>query len=215
MSYKPQANVARVARNKLRCCPIPGDRRLARPQSTGPFVPSAIRAVSDGPLGLPRQGPQSYHRRGARFVGGDQPCRHQTAARADSLILLSVRSDGKRGGLRGSPVMTPLMLSEGSGRIPPHPPDHDGDPRPRQTSRNPAFWGRISPVFWGLRCNVVGGWGGSAHYPDPTAQSAPAHASEVVVRRVDRRGRSGPPQPASALQKPPKNAKFLFFLSSC
>ena len=31
--------------------------------------------------------------------------------------------------------------------------------------------GPIFPVFWGLRCKVLGGWGGSAHYPDPTAQS--------------------------------------------
>ena len=27
-------------------------------------------------------------------------------------------------------------------------------------------------LFWGLRCENEGGWGGSAHYADPTAQSA-------------------------------------------
>ena len=75
---------------------------------------------------------------------------------------------------------------------PPHPPCHDVDPRPRQTSRNPAFLGRISPVFWALRCKVVGGWGGSAHYPDPTAQSA---------RRVNSKcRRTGGPRPGAPVR---------------
>ena len=60
---------------------------------------------------------------------------------------------------------------------------------------------RISPVFCPLRCKVVGGWGGSAHYPDPTAQSAPVPPP--------RRARSpGPAQPACQTCE---NAKFLLF----
>ena len=41
-----------------------------------------------------------------------------------------------------------------------------GDPpRPPENAEKMA-------LFWGLRCENEGGWGGSAHYPDPTAQSA-------------------------------------------
>ena len=60
----------------------------------------------------------------------------------------------------------------GSGSEPPPPPSLDGDPRPHIPPKSGPKKGRISPDFWGLRCNVQGGWGGSAHYPDPTAQSA-------------------------------------------
>ena len=103
--------------------------------------------------------------------GADRPCRPQTAARADCLIPPLGRSPDA-GGLRppGGPRTSPES-GEGSGLDPPHPPGLDVDPRARQTSRNPAPRGRISPVFWPLRCKVEGGWGGSAHYPDPTAQS--------------------------------------------
>ena len=96
------------------------------------------------------------------------------------------------------------------GWIPPHPPDHDVDPRPRQTSRNPAPKGRISPVFWGLRCKVVGGWGGSAHYPDPTAQSAAASGPATCATR-GRPGRLPGPSSQLSLPKPPKFAKIFFF----
>ena len=77
----------------------------------------------------------------------------------------------------------------GSGLEPPHPPVTTLILGPCSTSRNPAFWGRISPVFWALRCKVVGGWGGSAHYPDPTAQSVePVYAERRAASR-DRPGR--------------------------
>ena len=84
--------------------------------------------------------------------------------------------------------------SWGSGLEPPSPPCLDVDPRPRQTSRNPAFLGRISPVFWALRCKVEGGWGGSAHYPDPTAQSASACAPRRATRHAAPVGPSGTPR---------------------
>ena len=97
------------------------------------------------------------------------------------------------------------------GWSPRHPPVLDVDPRGLQTSRNPAPRGRISPVFWPLRCKVEGGWGGSAHYPDPTAQSV---RPEYAERRLP--ARAGPPPPgaqpaSSALPDLPKNAKFLLF----
>ena len=109
----------------------------------------------------------------------------------------------------------------GSGRWPPSPPCHDVDPRPRQTSTIRPFWGRISPVFWALRCKVVGGWGGSAHYPDPTAQSAPDLSREPPPPRPARPRRrrprpGGSPGPFRSLSpaisaKSTKNAKFCNF----
>ena len=73
------------------------------------------------------------------------------------------------------------------------------------------FWGRISPVFWALRCKVVGGWGGSAHYPDPTAQSAEAAEQPPPTRARHAGAAAGPPQPASASPNLPKSSTFLLF----
>ena len=84
---------------------------------------------------------------------------------------------------------------------PPHPPCLDVDPRPRQTSRNPAFLGRISPVFWALRCKVEGGWGGSAHYPDPTAQSASAVSAEPRAAPPPGPRPASPSRPSKIRQK--------------
>ena len=39
------------------------------------------------------------------------------------------------------------------------------------------------PDFQALRCTAQGGWGGSAHYPDPTAQSALIAATPRAPRR--------------------------------
>ena len=39
---------------------------------------------------------------------------------------------------------------------------------------DPPGGGPKIAILGALRCRVRGGWGGSAHYPDPTAQSAPA-----------------------------------------
>ena len=104
----------------------------------------------------------------------------------------------------------------GSGRWPPSPPCHDVDPRPRQTSTIRPFWGRISPVFWALRCKVVGGWGGSAHYPDPTAQSAAPRERRRRQHgghgRGARRGLPGAVRGLDSLQssKMPNSAIFAF-----
>ena len=57
----------------------------------------------------------------------------------------------------------------------------------------PLIWALIRGRFCGAKstsgCRAQGGWGGSAHYPDPTAQSAPA----CVARAC------GPPHPPHAL----------------
>ena len=67
----------------------------------------------------------------------------------------------------------------GSGRgCPPNPPHQRLILEASQPPKSDPFWGRISPVFSPLWCKVVGGWGGSAHYPDPTAQSARAPPRE-------------------------------------
>ena len=42
--------------------------------------------------------------------------------------------------------------------------------RPNPGLQRPEFF----RIFGPLRCSAQGGWGGSAHYPDPTAQSAHA-----------------------------------------
>ena len=56
-----------------------------------------------------------------------------------------------------------------------------------------------------------GGWGGSAHYPDPTAQSALLAAPRPQTAGAHGGAPSGPSQPASASQICSKNAKFLLF----
>ena len=38
-------------------------------------------------------------------------------------------------------------------------------------------------LFYPLLCKAIGEWGGSAHYPDPTAQSASASHAETRTRR--------------------------------
>ena len=78
----------------------------------------------------------------------------------------------------------------GSGRgCPPNPPHQRLILEASQPPKSDPFWGRISPVFSPLWCKVVGGWGGSAHYPDPTAQSASACAPRRTSRRTASRGR--------------------------
>ena len=65
------------------------------------------------------------------------------------------------------------------GWSPSHPPV-DFDPRGGLAGFSVPFWWSLRDPKKGpkigqkppLRCKVQGGWGGSAHYPDPTAQSA-------------------------------------------
>ena len=59
-----------------------------------------------------------------------------------------------------------------------------------------------------LRCKAQGGWGGSAHSPDPTAQSATQTRRRTRAARHVRGGPSGPDHPGSAglagRQTPPR-----------
>ena len=72
------------------------------------------------------------------------------------------------GGCRPRPLVV-RGSGQWAGAPPPPPPGRD--PRPLNPAKSGPPKGRIFPDFWGLRCSAQGGWGGSAHYPDPTAQS--------------------------------------------
>ena len=180
----------------------------AHARQSGP--PCPIPGISAQPLG-------DGHRGGSLELadvgtGGDQPMSAQTAARPDSLVrplVVSVRSTDPRAAPKvasGGPDSDRWVVAGA-----PLTPLSRFNPRPRQTSRNPAPRGRISPVFWALRCKVVGGWGGSAHYPDPTAQSAEAAEQPPPTRARHAGGAAGPPQPASASPNLPKSSTFLLF----
>ena len=71
----------------------------------------------------------------------------------------------------------------------------------------PAWWSKKDHHFGGVRCKVVGEWGGSAHQPDPTAQSvAAASPATAIVRGATGHGcargfggQAGPfPQPTES-----------------
>ena len=94
----------------------------------------------------------------------------------------------------------------GSGRSSPTPLSMTLILGPAKPPKSGPGKGRISPVFWALRCKVMGGWGGSAHYPDPTAQSAPRAAREPSPPA----GRSRGPDLPEICQK-----CQIFFFSSC
>ena len=49
----------------------------------------------------------------------------------------------------------------------------------------PSKRGEKSDTDLPLRCKVQGGWGGSAHYPDPTAQSVAAALRPSLAVRQD------------------------------
>ena len=86
----------------------------------------------------------------------------------------------------------PLVV-RGSGQWSgPPPPPSGRDPRPRNPAKSGPPKGRIFPVFWVLRCSAQGGWGGSAHYPDPTAQSARSAETRRVASGRRDRGPLGP-----------------------
>ena len=74
---------------------------------------------------------------------------------------------------------------------------------------DPPGGGPKIAILGALRCSAQGGWGGSAHYPDPTAQSARAAASSSFVADRVAAGafRAGLAHPGA---KNPK--KFSFFL---
>ena len=101
------------------------------------------------------------------------------------------------------------MAGSGSGLVAPAHPLTGRDPRPRKPAKSGPQKGRIFPDFWGLRCSAQGGWGGSAHYPDPTAQSSENVAERRAPRSWDRRGVTGAgPEPWAA--KTSKKTLFFF-----
>ena len=107
---------------------------------------------------------------------------------------------------RRDPTRRPLRRVQGSGRSSPTPlPTFD--PRASIPPKSGPGKGRISPVFSPLRCKVVGGWGGSAHYPDPTAQSARRCSRETAATA---HAATAARQPPSG-QNLPKNAKLFLF----
>ena len=103
----------------------------------------------------------------------------------------------------------PLVV-RGSGQWagPPHPPP-GRDPRPLNPAKSGPPKGRIFPDFWGLRCSAQGGWGGSAHYPDPTAQSVAQFIVDSRAARATAVGGSGGPVRLIRGQKIRKNSLFF------
>ena len=107
---------------------------------------------------------------------------------------------------RRDPTRRPLRRVQGSGRSSPTPlPTFD--PRASIPPKSGPGKGRISPVFSALRCKVVGGWGGSAHYPDPTAQSATWLSVPSWTRDSGASAASQPPQRS----KPAKKCQLFLF----
>ena len=125
-------------------------------------------------------------------------------------VLMRRITRGRDCGPRRGAVAPGLSLSadQGSGRGPPTPPP-GRDPRPRNPAKSGPPKGRIFPDFWGLRCSAQGGWGGSAHYPDPTAQSV---AQFIVDSRAARATAVGGSGPALGDRSAKNREKFSFFL---
>ena len=103
----------------------------------------------------------------------------------------------------------PLVAGSGSGLDPPHPPP-GRDPRGAPTRPNPGLQRpEFFRIFAPLRCSAQGGWGGSAHYPDPTAQSAVRVAKRPGPRTGAVRAAPGG-QPGPLRGKKPKKNLLIF-----
>ena len=159
-------------------CMIPGGL-----QHRDPLSGSAILLWGSDVL-PPAFGPW---RRDAGGRADDRPVSKASSRLSTRLTFIDLRS------LDRSPLALP---SGGSGREPPH----------------PALWalilgGQKLRFFDPLRCKVQGGWGGSAHYPDPTAQSVePVYAERRPRAREPSEGaeevaggRRGGSQPGGAV----------------
>ena len=92
---------------------------------------------------------------------------------------------GPRGGPRGRVPTHAARMRAGEWAAPVPPRDGPEGPLrpPRPAPSDPRGEGSKNVqklhIFPPLRCRVGGEWGGSAHYPDPTAQSAPAVPSSA------------------------------------
>ena len=100
----------------------------------------------------------------------------------------------------------PLSAGSGSGLEPPTPPPLGVILGPVNPSKSGLQKAEFFRFFGALRCNAQGGWGGSAHYPDPTAQSAPRAPRDD--RRTAWAATRGHPGPFWVK----KGEKFSFFL---
>ena len=99
-------------------------------------------------------------------------------------------------------------MKKGSGSGSPPIPLPGADPRtPVMALFDPPGGGPKIAILGALRCRARGGWGGSAHYPDPTAQSALRRAANV------RRARPPGPRPfrACLASSSAKNSKKILF----
>ena len=67
----------------------------------------------------------------------------------------------------------------------------------------PSARGQKSALRTPLRCKAQGGWGGSAHWPDPTAQSV---RPEYAERRLPARARPPPSRPNHPGSRRPRGA---------
>ena len=77
---------------------------------------------------------------------------------------------------------------------------------------DPPGGGPKIAILGALRCRVRGGWGGSAHYPDPTAQSVPAQSKDGAPHEPGRTvgsGRSRGPGRSGPAVAPPWLAGWL------
>ena len=113
---------------------------------------------------------------------------------------------------RGAGLRPPSGPSSGgSGSGAPHSPPRLGVILgPPQTVQIRPPKGEFFRFFGGLWCNAQGGWGGSAHYPDPTAQSdqvaeprrRPRHTHGQVGPQAQYRGLHSMPGVFHALAVP-------------
>ena len=141
--------------------------------------------------GPSRRGPGPRHQ---RLIGARTPGRVNAPLRQSARAAPPIRSapgaelaPGAYVGFKGTP---PVRTRGTGGGYPPVP----GAPAlPIKDPRGPKK-GQKMAIFGPLRRKVQGEWGGSAHSPDPTAQSvAAASPATAIVRRTPRR-RSPPPR---------------------
>ena len=111
------------------------------------------------------------------------PCRCPADSQAHCTLRMLAHIAGSEQDTMQKPKLSLRQETVPSGAAPPSPPSARLDPR--QSGRRPELAEKVrSPTR--LRCKAQRGWGGSAHYPDPTAQSA-----TQTRRRTQRARRQG------------------------